>query len=159
VKLREWKAASGEVMDVHVTTGGSFQVYSHGSEKADDMIAVGDTLDQALEAAKRAAAKNKVRVSVPFITWEGHEGVAHGINARTLAVLARVNGKPQQFDGYSATHVLSADIPDKELERLQAALAAAKRAADTRMEITQKWKFDLKAAVQEAVNAATKEAS
>lgn len=113
MKLRT-ETISGSEVAIEVTATGYFELRVVGQ---DDRLAGGYTLDHAISEARGRLNKQRRKVKVPFRAPDGTPGVANGIHASTHRILARLNGKAEQYGRYDK--VLKPDLPDSEVDRLR----------------------------------------
>lgn len=138
----DYRIADNEV-EIHAYPNGNW-----GITLGDEDIGYADTLEKAIARARTALAKQKVKVSVPFVTQDGERGIAHGLHAKTGKVLARVNDKPIDL-GYKQP--LRADIPQDVLDRYLELTETADAAYNEAKVIEREYRLDLSTAVRKAV--------
>ncbi len=150
MKLKDEEIA-GIAVEIHVSTSGGFIVTNAKGDK----LGNGYELDKAIAAARATLAKSKVKVSVPFRTTAGETGVATGIHAGTKNVLVRIGGESMQADYGVLRKVLRGDTPSDVLDRLAAIVKQATSLETERPQIEREYKFDLKRAVETAIEEAS----
>jgi hypothetical protein len=144
--------------EIHATATGGWTIYRAGDEPVNDRFLASDekSFDSAVNKARMAIKKQEVKVTVPFKTMDGKQGIATGRHARSRhKILATVGGKKAQIE-YSQQilkHETPKDVVDHltELREEQAKLSAEHRT------LYSKWKMDLGTAVDDAIIKAIEE--
>ncbi len=141
---------AGQSVEIHASTQGRWSITMPDTEDRSS-LGSGETLEAAIEQARRAIAKRKVRVEVPFITLTGDKGVATGRHAANRDILVRIGEKAERLDDYA--RALQPDTPAEELTKLTAAKATEKQAQREQRRIENEYKLELGRAVDAAIEA------
>jgi predicted RNase H-like HicB family nuclease len=115
-----------------------------------DSLAHGKDLERVESNAAAAIRKMKVKVSVPFFTADGEQGLATGVHAGNNSILAKVDGDATQVSTYGR-NTLRGDTPSEVLAELQGSIEAEHQASRKRKQITEEYGFDLRKAVLAAI--------
>lgn len=117
-------------------------------------LAYGKSLNDAVDRAKTAAAKRRVRVQIPFISREAEHGIATGIHAGTGAVLANIGGmNGVQLSGSADTKVFPGDSDPALVEEYVAEREKIKLAERRCSEIEREHMIRLPDVIGEAIDA------
>lgn len=114
------KKIAGKEYEVHAGIYGTWTILDEEGQS----LGGGDSLDKATANAQNELTKRKVKIDVPFYTYEGRRGTITGRHARTMKVLARIEGSAtnswtkksatSQLEGYY--HVFRNNIPTDVLD-------------------------------------------
>jgi hypothetical protein len=137
---------AGQSVEIHASTQGRWSITMPDTEDRSS-LGSGETLEAAIEQARRAIAKRKVR----FITLTGDKGVATGRHAANRDILVRIGEKAERLDDYA--RALQPDTPAEELTKLTAAKATEKQAQREQRRIENEYKLELGRAVDAAIEA------
>jgi hypothetical protein len=159
-------------VEIHVDSEGKFLVRERDGH---GVIAQGDSMKQALRAARMEYRKQQIRVAVPFTYLDGpnlYPALARGFHASDrYRLLIWINdgtdeGKNDQVQMYSygrATHFLVPDIPEKDLTRIRKLFEREKKLEELTVQCKQwirEWQdshtFDLRAATEQALEEAAR---
>jgi hypothetical protein len=139
-------------VDVTVDSRGAFYVYR--AQEEDEYLAFAYNMEEAVKKAGATLSRNRTKVSVPFVTLDGDEGVATGRHARSGKVLVRVgNESASQLDAYS--RVLRSDTPRETVKEIVQLREIARRAQRGAEELERRYRLNLGGAVDEAITKAS----
>lgn len=149
--------------EVHVSTGGLFEVYLAGHAPAENeselerddrtrALANSRTYEDVIEKAKPAVRARKIKVSVPFVTGSHEAGIATGFHAGTGNVLATIGGESVQVSmSYGARTYYSGHTPEDVLNDMRR-LEDEIRDRENKLKALRKtWTIDLDADVRAAI--------
>lgn len=150
MKLKEEEIA-GVNVEIEVNNNGQFTIKNASGDK----LGSNYELDKAITSARAMIAKSKIKVSVAFRTAAGEYGIATGIHAGTKNVLARIGDQSMQMDYGPLKSVLKANTPQYKLDRLGMIVTQMRDLETERLQIEREYKFDLKHAVEVAIEEAS----
>jgi hypothetical protein len=148
--------------EVHVSTGGTFEVFLRGHAEDEDARALANsgTFSEAIERAKPQVRQRKVKTNVPFYRLTDRftsfeRGTATGFHAGTGNVLAVFDGDTEQLpsSGYRASAVYRGDMTEEARGELVQLRREISELSNRQRALEEEWTFDLAVAVREAIEA------
>jgi hypothetical protein len=142
-------------VEVHVNNTGHFFIKAVSAEERSRALGSGDTLEKAKQAASVELRRRAVKVSVPFRTTTGEQGIAHSRHAGNNDVMTIVGGATERY-----SYRLKAFKPETPTDVIEAYLDHADKIREhegARRDIESTWYFDLGEAVDAAIEAASQE--